>query len=177
MHGSAPRIRNGAGFRITPMSELPGEPLSTEMTERYLRSRGVRYFRGQHDGECFFVSNAGGRRLHVHLAISRWRSDVFTIRIAPASFFPATDSARLAQFADTWNQQNPEVTAIVHGSSDPERIGVVARSSQRIVDRIEFDEFACYVDRAIAAAIDFFAELAPVDELTSTAQPLVREVG
>ena len=159
------------------MSELSGEPLSVELTERYLRSRGIRHFRGQHDRECFFVSNAGGRRLHVHLGVSRWRSDVFTIRVAPACFFPATDSAHLAQLAETWNHQNPEVTAIVHGSSDPHRIGVFARSSQRVRDRILFEEFACYVDRAIAAAIDFFTELAPVAGSTSRAQPLVREVG
>jgi hypothetical protein len=159
------------------MSELSAEPLSTELVERYLRSRGVRYFRGQHDGECFFVTNAGGRRLHVHLGISRWRSDVFTIRVAPACFFPAADSAGLARLAEDWNQHRPEVTAIVHGSSDPQRIGVFARGSQRIRDRIPFDEFACYVDRAIAAAIDFFTGLAPVDELTSTAQPLVQDAG
>ena len=159
------------------MSELSPEPLSTELTERYLRSRGVRHFRGQHDGECFFVTNAGGRRLHVHLELSRWRSDVFTIRVAPACFFPATDSARLARLADTWNQQNPEVTAIVHGSSDPRRIGISARSSRRVRDRIPFEEFACYVDRAIGAAIEFFTELAPAAELTSTAQPLVRDAG
>jgi hypothetical protein len=159
------------------MSELSAEPLSTELTERYLRSRGIRHFRGQHDGECFFVSNAGGRRLHVHLGISRWHSDVFEIRVAPACFFPAADNARLAQLADTWNQQNPEVTAIVHGSSDPRRIGIYARSSQRIRDRIPFEEFASYVDRAIAASIDFFTGLSPVDELTSKAQPLVQDVG
>lgn len=159
------------------MSEPLGEALSTELTERYLRSRGIGYFRGQHDGECFFVTHAGDHRLHVHIGTSRWRSDVFTIRVAPACFFPSADSARLTQLADNWNQQNPEVTAIVHGSSDPQRIGVFARNSQRFRDRILFEEFACCVDRAIAAAIDFFAELAPVDGSTSTAQPLVREVG
>lgn len=159
------------------MSDLPGEPLSTELTERYLRSRGIRHFRGQHDGECFFVTNAGGRRLHVHLGISRWRSDVFTVRVAPASFFPATAGARLTRLADTWNQQGSEVIAIVHGSSDPQRIGVFARSSRRIRDRILFEEFARYVDRAVAAAIDFFAELTPVDGSTTTAEPLERDAG
>ena len=159
------------------MSELLGEPLSTELTERYLRSRGIRYFRGQHDGECFFVSNADGRRLHVHLGISRWCSDVFTIRVTPVCFFPAADSARLAELADAWNQQNREVTVIVHGSSDPQRIGIFARSSQRIRDRIHFEEFGCFVDGAIAGAIDFFSRLAPAADSTSTAQPLLRDVG
>ena len=75
------------------MSEPLGEPLSSELTERYLRTRGIRYFRGQHDGECFFATDADGRRLHVHLGISRWHSDMFTIRVAPACFFPAADGA------------------------------------------------------------------------------------
>jgi hypothetical protein len=176
-HGSAPRISKGADFSINPMSEPLGEPLSTDLIERYLRTRGRRYFRGQHDGEYFFVANAYPRRLHVHLGISRWHSDMFTIRVNPACFFPTGDDARLERLADTWNQQNREVTAIVHGSSDPQRIGVVARSSQRIRDRVSFDDFASFVDRSTAAAIDLFSELTPGVELPSTAQPLLRDAG
>ncbi len=159
------------------MSGPLGEPLCTELIERYLRTRGRRYFRGQHDREYFFVANAYPRRLHVHLGISRWHSDVFTIRVNPACFFPAADGDRLARIADTWNQQSGEVTAVVHGSSDPQRIGVVARSSQRIRDRVGFEDFASFVDRTIAAAIDLFGELTPVVELPSTAQPLLRDAG
>ena len=159
------------------MSEQSGETLSTELTERYLRSRGIRYFRGQHDGEYFFVADADGRRLHVHLGTSRWHSDVFTIRVTPARFFPAADGARLVELADAWNQQNHEVTVIVHGSSDPQRIGVFARGSRRIRDHIAFDEFGCFADGAIADAIDFFSELAPVADLTSPAQPLLQDAG
>jgi hypothetical protein len=156
---------------------MTSEPLTVDLIERYLCTRGSRYFRGQHDGEFFYVANTRPRRLHVHLGISRWHSDVFTCRVAPACFFPATDSARLASLADAWNQQNREVTAVVHGSCDPQRIGVVARSSQRIRDRVAFQEFATFVDRNIAAAIEFFGELAPVVELPSTAQPLVQDAG
>ncbi|MFW3113137.1 hypothetical protein MHAE_05112 [Mycobacterium haemophilum DSM 44634] len=159
---------------MNPMSELVGEPLSTELVERYLRTRGRRYFRGQHDGEFFFVTNAHPWRLHVHLGISRWHSDMFTIRVVPACFFPAADGARLAQLADAWNQHNREVTAIVHGSSDPQRIGVDARSSQRIRARIRFEDFASFLDRALVAAVDLFAVLA-VGELPSTAQPPLRD--
>ncbi|HTQ22583.1 hypothetical protein [Mycobacterium sp.] len=159
------------------MTEPLGEPLGTDLIERYLRTRGRRYFRGQHDGEYFFVANAHPHRLHVHLGISRWHRDEFTIRVVPACFFPAADDARLANLADTWNEQNREVTAIVHGSSDPQRIGVLARGSKRIPDRISFDEFAAFVDRTIAAATDLFSELTPVDELPSAQQPLVRDAG
>jgi hypothetical protein len=159
------------------MTERLGEPLGADLIERYLHTRGRRYFRGQHDGEYFFVANAHPRRLHVHLGISRWHRDVFTIQVEPACFFPAADDARLARLADTWNEQNREVTAIVHGSSDPQRIGVCARGSLRIQDRISFEDFASFVDGTVAAAINLFGELTPVAEMPSAAEPLVRDAG
>ncbi|EPZ63722.1 hypothetical protein TBKG_02848 [Mycobacterium tuberculosis '98-R604 INH-RIF-EM'] len=76
------------------MTESIGEPLSTNLIERYLRARGRRYFRGHHDAEFFFVANAH-LRLHVHLEISPAYRDVFTIRVSPAYFFPATDHTRV----------------------------------------------------------------------------------
>jgi hypothetical protein len=159
------------------MTEQLGEPLGTDLIERYLRTRGRRYFRGQHDGEYFFVANVRPLRLHVHLGTSRWHSDVFTIRISPACFFPAADDARLAQLADAWNEQNREVTSIVHGSSDPQRIGVYATASQRIPGHIPFEDFASFVDGSIAAATEFFGELAPSAELPSHTRPLLRDAG
>jgi hypothetical protein len=162
---------------MTPMAESQGGPLGTHLIERYLRTRGRRYFRGQHDGEYFFVANAHARRLHVHLGMSRWLRDVFTIQVAPACFFPAADDARLTRLADTWNEQNREVTAIVHGSSDPLRIGVYARGSLRIRDQVSFEDFSSYVDGTMAAAIDLFDELTSAAEMPSTAEPLVRDAG
>lgn len=162
------------------MSEPLGEQVSPDLIEHYLRTRGRRYFRGQHDGEYFFVANADPRRLHVHLGISRWRADMFTIRVTPACFFPAADGDRLSRLADTWNQPSREITAIVHGSSDPQRIGVVARGSLRIRDRVIFEEFASYVDDAINSAIDLFGELTRVTslhQLPSEGQPLLLDAG
>jgi hypothetical protein len=159
------------------MTEPLGEPLGTDLIERYLRTRGRRYFRGQHDGEYFFVANTHPRRLHVHLGISRWHSDVFTIRVAPACFFPAADDARLEQLADEWNQQNREVTAIVHGSSDPQRIGVYASGSRRVADPITFDDFASHVDGTLTAATELFSGLTPVADLPSPQQPLLLDAG
>jgi hypothetical protein len=171
---SAQRIRKGAGLTIDVMSS---QPLSADLIERYLCTRGSRYFRGQHDGEFFYVANTRPRRLHVHLGISRWHSDELTIRVDPDCFFPAADSARLTGLADAWNEQKREVTAIVHGSSDPQRIGVGTRSSQRIRGRVDFEDFATIVDHTIAAAIEFFAALSPLAECPSAAQPLVLDAG
>jgi hypothetical protein len=153
------------------------DPRCANLIERYLRTRGSRYFRGAHDGEYFYVAKTRPRQLHVHLEISPEHDDVVTIRVAPACFFPATDRPRLAHFADEWNRQNREVIAIVQGSSDPQRIGVVARRSQWIRESVAFDDFASFVDHTIADAIDLFGQLGAVEELPSTAQPLLRDAG
>jgi hypothetical protein len=153
------------------------EPPCANLVERYLRTRGSRYFRGQHDGEFFYVANTRPRRLHVHLEICPTRGDLLMIRVTPTCFFPATDRPWLMHFADTWNEQDREVIAIVHGSSDPQRIGVVARRSQSIRKGVSFEDFASFVDAVIADAIDLFGQLDPVVELPSTAQPLVRDAG
>ncbi|OBA64751.1 hypothetical protein A5647_25115 [Mycobacterium sp. 1100029.7] len=151
------------------------EALSADLIERYLCTRGSRYFRGQHDGEFFYVANTRPRKLHVHLGISRWHGDEFTIQVTPGCFFPATDNAKLTNLADAWNQDHHDVVATVHGSSDPLRVGVLARNSRKIREPIAFDDFATYVDHTIAAAIEFFAELTSVAECPQ--EPLLRDAG
>lgn len=145
------------------------EPSGADLIETYLESRGSRYFRGHHDGEFFYVANTRPRRLYVHLEICPTHGDMLLVRVAPACFFPAAERARLTQFADTWNHQRREVTATVHDSSDPQRIGVVARRSQWIRQGVSFDDFASSVDATLADAIDLFAQLAPTAELSATA--------
>jgi hypothetical protein len=153
-----------------------GSPCAN-LIERYVRSCGLRFLRGEHEGEYFCVVNAHPRRLHVHLEISTTFGDVLIIRVTPASFFTLADRPLLTHFADTWNQRNSEVTAIVHDSFDPQRIGVSARRSRWMRENISFEDFASFADRTIAAAIDLFDELTSVVELPSTAQPLLRDAG
>ncbi len=154
---------------------MTSEPLSATLIQRYMCTCALRFFRGQHNGEYFFVATAYPPRLYVHLEISPSFSDMLIIRVTPTCFFPVADRPWLTHFADTWNRQDRRITAIVHGSSDPQRIGVVARRSQWIRDSVLFDDFASFVDRTIADAIDFFAELSPLVELPPRAQPLLRD--
>jgi hypothetical protein len=156
---------------------MKSESLGADLIERYVHTCGLQFLQGEHDGEYFCVANAHPRRLHIHLEISRSFGDVLIIRVAPACFFTPADRPWLTHFADTWNQQNREVTAIVHDSSDPRRIGISARRSQWIREDISFEDFASFADRTIAAAVDLFAELTPVVELPSTAEPLLRDAG
>jgi hypothetical protein len=132
----------------------------------------VRFFRREHDGEYFFVEDTHPRPLNVHLTMSPSFGDVLTIRVAPACLFSVADRPWLTQFADAWNKRGREVSAIVHGTFNSQRIGVLARRSQWIRENMSFEHFASFADRTIAAAIDLFAEMTPVVELPSRAQPL-----
>lgn len=150
------------------MSESMHEPLNTNLIERYLCTRARRYFRGRHDGEFFFVLNTD-LRLHVHLEIPPSHPDVLTIRVTPAYFFPAAEQGRLTTLARAWNEQHRDVTAIVHGSSDPQRIGVTAEQSRWIGERVRFNDVAAFADRATAAAVDLFSRLTVTAELPAPA--------
>lgn len=158
---------------------MTNEQMCTNLVERYLRTRGRRYFRGHHDGEYFFVT-AAPRRLHVHVEISPAHDDVLIIRVTPGCYFPAADRPWLTYFADKWNRQDRRVTAVVHGSSDPQRIGVVARKSQWIRSGVSFADFASFVDLTIADATEFFEELNPAIDVVDAPpaeRPLLRHAG
>jgi hypothetical protein len=149
--------------------------ICTNLIERYLSTSGLRFLRGEHDGEYFCVVDAGAGRLHVHLEGSPSFDDMLSVSVSPGRFFGGADRVWLTRFADAWNQKTRGVTAIVRGSDDSERIGLVARRSQWIPEGIAFERFASFVDRTIAEAVDLFAEAAVVVELASMTQPVLRD--
>ncbi|HEY7052777.1 MAG TPA: hypothetical protein VH496_11700 [Mycobacterium sp.] len=134
-------------------------PVAAQLIERYLLSRGRRYFRGHHDGEYFFILTVGDERLHVHLELAPTDPDRLTIRVAPSYFFPAADRARLVEFVDSWNQSPHRVAAVIHESSDPTRLGVSAENTSLIALDVSFDDFAGLVDQTIGSSIRLFGEL------------------
>ena len=145
--------------------------LSANLIEHYVRTC-LRFVPGEGEGEYLCVADVHPPRLRVHLEISSSFSDVLAIRVVPTRTFPAVDRPWLTHFADSWNRQNREVTAIVHGCPDQNRFAVMARRSQWIREGLSFEDFASIVDRTIAAASELFAGLTPVVELASAAQPL-----
>lgn len=160
------------------MNAMTSDSLCANLIERYTGTCGLRFLRGERDGEYFGVVDAHPRRLHVRLSISPSFGDVLTVQVTPACCFHAVDRPWLTHFADAWNQENRDVTVIVHSSpADPQRIGVSARRSQWIRENTSFEDFASFADRTIAAAIDLFAELTPVVELPSPAHPVLRNAG
>ncbi len=130
------------------------------LIEDYLRSRGVRYFRGHHDDEFFYLVDflvEGHRgRLNVHLEVCGDGRDAVRLSVSPERFYPADRRDRLTAIAARWNAGDPCVYAVVHESSDPELVGVSAGPTHRPGDLAGLTDF---VDRAVGASIEVFAQL------------------
>lgn len=132
-----------------------------ELIEDYLRSRGVRYFRGHHDDEFFYLVDVGidfvrGRRagrLNVHLEVCGPGRDAVRVSVSPARFYPADRRDRLTAAAARWNAGDPCVHAVVHDSCDPALVGVDARITRRPVDGAGVADL---VDHAVASSVELF---------------------
>ncbi|MCV7180108.1 YbjN domain-containing protein [Mycolicibacterium sphagni] len=125
-----------------------------QLIESYLRTRQVRYFRGHHDDEFFFLISAYHGRLHVHLQPCGPDGSAVGVSITAERYYPADQSGRVAALVEQWNAADPRVTATVFESSDPRLVGVLAER------RFRGDaEFGAFVDQAVQSAIDLFGRL------------------
>ena len=86
---------------------MASDLVGAALIEAYLSARQVRYFRGHHDDEFFFLINAYHGRLHVHLEVPATDREVITISIAEERYYPATLRGRLTGLVDEWNKATP----------------------------------------------------------------------
>lgn len=126
--------------------------IGADLIESYLQTRQVRYFRGHHQDEFFFLVNAYHGRLHVHLQPS---GAAVQISVTAERYYPADHRAALAALVDRWNDADRPATATMFTSSDPRLVGVVAEQRYRAED----GEFGPFVDRTVQSAIDLFGRL------------------
>lgn len=147
----------------------------SELIQGYLRKRGVRYFRGHHDDEYFFLVDVlvDGRhkRLNVHLQAS---GELVQVSIAPDRYYAASARGRLEEFAARWNAEYPGAEVLIHGSSDPSRVGVSVHDSIGPVDIVGLSTL---VDHAIAGAIELFAGMRRVADPTHHEGVPLRDAG
>lgn len=127
-----------------------------DLIERYLRTRHVRYFRGHHDDEFFFLVNAFHGRLHVHLEPCGEDREMVKVTATAERYYPASSGTRVAALAAQWNQAAPPARAVVFQSSDPRLVGVAAES--RYTDLAGTD-FGTFVDATIQSSIDLFGRM------------------
>lgn len=127
-----------------------------DLIERYLRTRHVRYFRGHHDEEFFFLVNAYHGRLHVHLEPCGADGEMVKVSATAERYYPSSARSKVAALAAQWNQGDPPVRAIVFQSSDPRLVGVAAEGR---FSRSTDADFGAFVDVTIPSAIDLFGRL------------------
>ncbi len=143
--------------------------------EDYLRARGVRYFRGHHDDEYFFLvdflSGTYRGRLNVHLEVAACEPGTVLLTISPDRYYPVGSADRLGEFAGRWNAGNPAAEAVVHGSSDPALVGIFARSSIHASDLAVLTD---HVEAAVSAAAELFGQVAA---LPTASAPILRDAG
>ena len=131
------------------------------LIEDYLRTRGVRYFRGHHDDEYFyladFVVGAFRGRLNVHLEVDG--PDAVLISITPDRYYPVNLREHIDGLVDRWNAGSPPVQVVIRESCDPHLVGVLAHGWYRPADAADL---AGYVDAAVGSSIELFGGMPDV---------------
>lgn len=128
-----------------------------ELIEDYLRSRRMRYFRGHHDDEYFFLINTNFGRVHVHLQpCGESADDEVKISIGAQYYRRVARQAQVEAVVTRWNQTGPWATAMVYRSSDPRLIGIAAHNRCRAADAADL---GTVVDQTVQSAIELFGRL------------------
>jgi len=134
------------------------------LIEEYLRARGVRYFRGHHDDEYFFLVDfladfcldSRHGRLHVHLEVSGLLRDNVLLSITPDRFYPADKRDLITSLSTRWTAGSGGAEALVHDSSDPALVGITVSDRFRPTGSAGL---AYFVDQSIASAIELFEQV------------------
>ncbi|MCV7028130.1 YbjN domain-containing protein [Mycobacterium sherrisii] len=136
------------------------EPLSSELIERYLRSRRLRFFRSD-DGQEFLLvlSNVERGKLHVVLRINGVRPDILEITVSPAGYYHAGERARLMELVNDWNRDNHWPKAFVRETAQPSHVSVVGESAYLLTDGIHLAALGNFVKSAVEYGTDLFAKI------------------
>jgi Putative bacterial sensory transduction regulator len=136
------------------------EPLSTELIERYLRSRHLRFFRSD-DGEEFLMvlSNIERGKLHVNLRINGLRPDIFEISVSPAGYYQASERPRLMELVNDWNRDNHWPKAFVRETAQPSHVSVVGESAYLLTDGIHLESLGNFIKSTVEYGADLIEKI------------------
>jgi Putative bacterial sensory transduction regulator len=135
------------------------EPLSTELVERYLRSRQLRFFRSD-DGEEFMMLPSYERgKLQVNLRINGLRRDIFEISISPPGYYPATERPRLMELVNDWNRETHWPKAFVRETARPGQVSVVGENAYLLTDGIHVEALGNLVRSSVEYGADLFEKI------------------
>jgi hypothetical protein len=144
------------------------EPLSTDLIERYLRSRHLRFFRSD-DGEEFMLllSNFERGKLHVNLRINGLRRDVLEVSITPAGYYEAAARPRLMELVNDWNRDTHWPKAFVRETAAPNHVTVVGESAYLLTDGIHLAALGNLITSTVEYGVDLFAKIEQAASLPS----------
>lgn len=149
-----------------------------ELIEDYLRRRGSRYFRGHHADEYFFLVDVlidgHHKRLQVHLEAVGPDRDTVQVSISPDRYYPAASRATLADLAARWMVGESGADVVIHDSSDPSLVGLSVHTWE---SPTSLGGLSGFVDHAVNAAIEFFAQIRAAVPMPSQRGHLLRDAG
>ena len=142
------------------MRAMQIEPLSTELIERYLRSRQLRFFRSD-DGEEFMMvlSNYERGKLHVNLRINGLRPDILEISVSPAGYYQASERPRLMELVNEWNRDTHWPKAFVRETAAPSRVSVVGESAYLLTDGIHLAALGNFIKSTVEYGADLIEKI------------------
>jgi hypothetical protein len=144
------------------------EPFGTELIERYLDSRGWRFFRGRTGREFLVLLSTGQGELHVNVRASGSRRDVLVVRVSPAAHYSAGDRSRLMELVNEWNRDTHWPKAFVRETSDPARVGVVGENSYPLGAGIHVEALGNFIEHTISCAAESFDKIADAVRVPSS---------
>lgn len=135
------------------------EPLSTELIERCLQSRQLRFFRSD-DGEEFLVlSNYERGKLHVTVRVDGLRRDLLEISISPAVYYPAGERPRLMELVNDWNRDTHWPKAFVRETARPSHVSVVGENAYLLSEGIHIEALGSLIKSAVEYGGDLFSKI------------------
>lgn len=147
------------------------------LIEDFLRTRGVRYFRGHHDDEYFFLVDFVGphkSHLNVHLEVCGADRDAVQMSITADRYYPAGQRPRLDETVARWNSAAPVLHATIHDSCDSRLVGLVASGEFRPA---EVAQLTALVEAAVVGAVTLFGAVADVVGPAQPSPPVLRDAG
>lgn len=143
------------------------EPLSTQLIERYLSSRDLRFYRSNDGDEYLVLFSTEHGKLHVTMRLSGPRQHVFVISVTPATNYPVAQRVRLMEVINDWNRDSWLPKAFVRQTSLPDQVGVVGEQSVWLPQGIHFEALAEIIDATTTCAGDLFEKIISAMSLPS----------
>lgn len=134
---------------------MTGTGIGQTMIERYLREQRYRFDRADDGDYLAFISSGAG---HFQVYLRSRVSSPNVVRFAARSGmeFAHADRNRLLEWANSWNDRDPWVTASIRDTHDGSQLRIVGNSTVFVAKDSELPVFRRFADLSFASAVKLF---------------------